>query len=102
VAKAPGNFSQAVEEVKQWNKALTSSDSNLRASAGSDSAGPPQHVQPNSRPVPHEPTKSNMPIPTKGPFSLAKPRPTAEDFRSPEQAGKFYYDLLILIARAGY
>lgn len=89
VAKAPGNFSQAVEEVKQWNKALTSSDSNLRASAGSDSGGPPQHAQQNPRLVSHEHTKSNLPTPAKGPFTLAKPRPTAEDFRTPELAGKF-------------
>jgi hypothetical protein len=88
VAKAPGNFSQAVEEVKQWNKALTSSDSNLRASAGSDSSGPLHHNQQNPRLVSHEHNKSNLPTPAKGPFTLAKPRPTAEDFRSPELAGK--------------
>lgn len=89
VSKAPGNFSQAVEEVKQWNKALTSSDSNLRASAGSDSSGPAQHGQQNLRLVSHEQPKSNLPTLAKGPFTLAKPRPTAEDFRSPELAGRF-------------
>ncbi|KAI1158011.1 hypothetical protein F5B18DRAFT_642734 [Nemania serpens] len=92
VAKAPGNFSQAVEEVKQWNKALTSSDSNLRASAGSDSNGPPQHSQQNPRLVSHEHTKSNLPAPAKGLFTLAKPRPTAEDFRSPELADDDNWD----------
>ncbi|KAI1193912.1 hypothetical protein F5X97DRAFT_312511 [Nemania serpens] len=92
VAKAPGNFSQAVEEVKQWNKALTSSDSNLRASAGSDSNGAPQHNQQNPRLVSHEHTKSNLPAPAKGLFTLAKPRPTAEDFRSPELADDDNWD----------
>ncbi|KAI0528316.1 hypothetical protein F5B22DRAFT_31023 [Xylaria bambusicola] len=92
VSKAPGNFSQAVEEVKQWNKALTSSDSNLRASTGSDSSGPLHHGQQNLRLVPHESTKPNMPILAKGPFTLAKPRPTAEDFRSPELADDDNWD----------
>ncbi|KAI1344729.1 cell division control protein [Xylariaceae sp. FL0016] len=92
VAKAPGDFSQAVEEVKQWNKALTSSDSNLRASAGSDSSAPPQQVFHTSRLVSHEQPRSNMPTPAKGPFALAKPRPTAEDFRSPELADDDNWD----------
>ncbi|TGJ82878.1 hypothetical protein E0Z10_g5874 [Xylaria hypoxylon] len=92
VAKAPGNFSQAVEEVKQWNKALTSSDSNLRASVGSDSSGPSQHGQQNPRLNSHEQIKSNLPTLAKGPFTLAKPRPTAEDFRSPELADDDNWD----------
>ncbi|KAK5628891.1 hypothetical protein RRF57_004606 [Xylaria bambusicola] len=92
VSKAPGNFSQAVEEVKQWNKALTSSDSNLRASTGSDSSGPLHHGQQNLRLVTYEPTKPNMPTLAKGPFTLAKPRPTAEDFRSPELADDDNWD----------
>ncbi|KAI2627271.1 cell division control protein [Hypomontagnella submonticulosa] len=83
VAKAPGNFSQAVEEVKQWNKALTSSEINLRASTGSDSA-PPHHG--------HQLSKSNNPTPAKAPFALAKLRPTAEDFRSPELANDDNWD----------
>ncbi|KAI0537174.1 hypothetical protein GGR58DRAFT_360533 [Xylaria digitata] len=92
VAKAPGNFSQAVEEVKQWNKALTSSDSNLRASIGSDSSAPSQYGQQNLRLVSHEQVKSNLPTLAKGPFTLAKPRPTAEDFRSPELADDDNWD----------
>ncbi|KAI0595475.1 cell division control protein [Biscogniauxia sp. FL1348] len=87
VAKAPGNFSQAVEEVKQWNKALTSSETNLRASLGSD--GPPHQF---SRVGSQEPSRSNVPTPVKGPFVLAKPRPTAEDFRSPELADDDNWD----------
>ena len=81
VAKAPSNFSQAVEEVKQWNKALKSSENNLRASTGSDNSGPPLQGHPYSRFNPPSTT------PAKGPLVLAKPRPTAEAFRSPELAG---------------
>lgn len=81
VAKAPSNFSQAVEEVKQWNKALKSSENNLRASTGSDSSGPPMsgHL--------HGGHRTNLTTPAKGPLVLAKPRRTAEAFRSPELAG---------------
>jgi serine/threonine protein kinase len=72
VSKAPSNFSQAVEEVKQWNKALKSSENNLRASTGSDTSAPG-----------HRPNMSKMPL------SLAtKQKPTADVFRSPELAGK--------------
>ncbi|KAI0479775.1 hypothetical protein F4859DRAFT_449506 [Xylaria cf. heliscus] len=92
VAKAPGNFSQAVEEVKQWNKALTSSDNNLRASAGSDSGVPPQHSQQNPRLVSNEHVRSNLPAQAKGLFTLAKPRPSAEDFRTPELADDDNWD----------
>ncbi|KAI0012618.1 cell division control protein [Xylariaceae sp. FL0662B] len=92
VAKAPGNFSQAVEEVKQWNKALTSSESNLRTSSGSDSAGPPQYGHQMSRFISQEPPRSNMPTPAKALFALGKPRPTAEDFRSPELADDDNWD----------
>ncbi|KAI1817338.1 hypothetical protein GGS20DRAFT_574838 [Poronia punctata] len=92
VAKAPGDFGRAVEEVKQWNKALTSSDSNLRASTGSDSAGNPHHGQQNQRLTSHEHGKSNLPTPAKVPFSLAKTRPTAEHFRSPELADDDNWD----------
>ncbi|KAI1081493.1 cell division control protein [Whalleya microplaca] len=92
VAKAPGNFSQAVEEVKQWNKALTSSETNLRTSSGSDAAGFPQYGHQISRFISQEPSRSNLPTPAKGPFALGKPRPTAEDFRSPELADDDNWD----------
>ncbi|KAK3946046.1 hypothetical protein QBC46DRAFT_302417 [Diplogelasinospora grovesii] len=81
VAKAPSNFSQAVEEVKQWNKALKSSEHNLRASTGSDSSGPLLQAQTGSLFHPSEPNRSNQ---AKGPLVIAKPRPLAEAFRSPE------------------
>lgn len=73
VSKAPDNFTQAVEEVKQWNKALESSEPNLRASSGSDSAGPPSRYVSGT--------------PAKGPLKLAKPKPGAEAFLTPELAG---------------
>ncbi|KAL7623116.1 Protein kinase of the Mitotic Exit Network [Parahypoxylon ruwenzoriense] len=92
VAKAPGNFSQAVEEVKQWNKALTSSEPNLRASGGSDSSGLFHHNHQASRFMSQEQSRSNMPTPAKAPFALGKPRPSAEDFRSPELADDDNWD----------
>lgn len=75
VSKAPANFNQAVEEVKQWNKALNSSDSNLRTSTGTEFTGPSSRFTGGT--------------PAKGPLNLAKPRPGAEAFKSPELAGKF-------------
>lgn len=78
VAKAPSNFSQAVEEVKQWNKALRSSETNLRVSVGSDNSGPPAQA--------HRP---NLATAARPPLTLAtKQRPTADAFRSPELAGE--------------
>ncbi|KAK3903100.1 hypothetical protein C8A05DRAFT_33180 [Staphylotrichum tortipilum] len=78
VSKAPSNFSQAVEEVKQWNKALKSSENNLRASTGSDSVAPGHRA-------------ANL---AKMPLSLAasKQRVAAEAFRSPEVADDDNWD----------
>jgi serine/threonine protein kinase len=70
VSKPPANFNQAVEEVKQWNKALQSSETSLRASVGSDNNGPSSRLTGGT--------------PAKGPLSLAKQRPGAEAFRTPE------------------
>ncbi|KFH45027.1 Cytokinesis protein-like protein [Hapsidospora chrysogenum ATCC 11550] len=70
VSKAPDNFTQAVEEVKQWNKALESSEPNLRASSGSDSAATTSRYLGGT--------------PAKGPLSLAKPKPGTEAFLTPE------------------
>ncbi|KAK7431908.1 Protein kinase of the Mitotic Exit Network [Neonectria magnoliae] len=77
VSKAPSNFSQAVEEVKQWNKALKSSESSLRASTGSET-GPS--------------TRFMGGTPGKAPLSIAKPRPGAEAFRKPELADDDNWD----------
>ncbi|KAJ4326541.1 Protein kinase of the Mitotic Exit Network [Fusarium piperis] len=77
VSKAPANFSDAVEEVKQWNKALKSSESSLRASTGSES-GPS--------------TRFLGGTPAKGSLTLAKPRPGAEAFSKPELADDDNWD----------
>ncbi|KAM0188761.1 hypothetical protein ACHAPI_010472 [Fusarium lateritium] len=77
VARTPANFSDAVEEVKQWNKALKSSDSSLRASIGSE-GGPPRRFHGGT--------------PAKGGLSLAKLRPGAEAFSKPELADDDNWD----------
>ncbi|KAF4994801.1 hypothetical protein FDECE_13006 [Fusarium decemcellulare] len=77
VSRAPANFSDAVEEVKQWNKALKSSESSLRASTGSE-GGPS--------------TRFLGGTPAKGSLSLAKPRPGAEAFSKPELADDDNWD----------
>ena len=87
VAKASADFDQAVEEVKQWNKALTSSEGHLRASFGADGSTFAPNGHP-SRFAAQERSVSSGATTAKGPFTLAKPRPTAEYFRSPELAGE--------------
>ncbi|KAI6784087.1 septation protein H [Emericellopsis cladophorae] len=77
VSKAPDGFTQAVEEVKQWNKALESSESNLRASSGSEHAGVARYAGGT---------------PAKGHLSLAKPKFGAEAFMTPEIAGDDNWD----------
>ena len=72
VTKTTANFNQAVEEVKQWNKALKSSEPGFRASTGSDAVGS---------------SKPPGATPAKGPLTLAKPRPDVESFRTPDLAG---------------
>ncbi|KAG6008670.1 hypothetical protein E4U21_004025 [Claviceps maximensis] len=69
VSKAPDNFNQAVEEVKQWNKALNSSEPALRSSTGSDFMGSSRFVGGT---------------PSKGPFGLPKPRLGVEAFKTVE------------------
>ncbi|KAK4246266.1 hypothetical protein C7999DRAFT_15603 [Corynascus novoguineensis] len=76
VSKAPSNFSQAVEEVKQWNKALKSSEGNLRASTGSDAAA-----------LGHRANIDRMPL-----SSATKQRPSADVFRTPELADDDNWD----------
>ncbi|KAK3955332.1 hypothetical protein QBC32DRAFT_359429 [Pseudoneurospora amorphoporcata] len=79
ISKAPSNFSQAVEEVKQWNKALKSSEANPRTSIGSDHGNP--SAQNRNASGQHRP---NLSISTKvPPQQQAKPKPSAEAFRSP-------------------
>jgi serine/threonine protein kinase len=87
VSKAPSNFSQAVEEVKQWNKALKSSEHNLRASTGSENNGAPTQTTYGNRLHSSDSNRTGL-TPAKGPLVLAKQRPMADAFRSPELAGK--------------
>nr|CDP25270.1 Putative cell division control protein [Podospora anserina S mat+] len=73
VSRPPANFNQAVEEVKQWNKALRSSEHNMRVSIGSDQSNGPISQRPN--------LATNI----RGPLTLVtKQRPTPDAFRSPE------------------
>lgn len=78
VSKAPDNFTQAVEEVKQWNKALESSEPNFRASSGSENAASALRYQSGT--------------PAKGPLSLAKSKPGAGAFMVPEMADDDNWD----------
>ncbi|QLI71351.1 Cytokinesis protein sepH [Metarhizium brunneum] len=78
VSKAPDNFNQAVEEVKQWNKALNSSEPALRSSTGSDTTGI------SSRFIGGTPGKGSM--------GLAKPRLGVEAFKTAEQADSDNWD----------
>lgn len=68
-AKTPANFSQAVEEVKQWNQALEDSKSSLRASTGSES-GPPSRLAGGT--------------PAKGSLALAKSKTGPGALTAPE------------------
>ncbi|KAH6604533.1 ste ste11 cdc15 kinase, partial [Trichoderma cornu-damae] len=61
VSRPPANFNEAVEEVKQWNKALNSSGTSLRVSTGSDAMS---RYHPGG-------------TPSKTRLSLAKPRLSA-------------------------
>ena len=92
VAKTPSNFTQAVEEVKQWNKALKSSEHNLRTSFGSDSPGGPLQLHPHNRSNLPDGHRASLNAVAKGPLALAKSRPTAEAFRYPEVADDDNWD----------
>ncbi|OAA39399.1 septation [Metarhizium rileyi] len=78
VSKAPNNFNQAVEEVKQWNKALNSSEPALRSSTGSDITGLSSRFVSGT--------------PGKGPMGLAKPRLGVEAFKAAEQTDNDNWD----------
>lgn len=92
VAKQPANFNEAVEEVKQWNEALRSpmGPGSFRASTRSNAASPmPPRRDPPLRNVHNEQQGVGLITPARGPLSLAKPKNTAEAFRSPESTGWF-------------
>lgn len=95
VSKRPANFSQAVEEVKQWNKALKSSETALRASTGSDNSSQTAHAQPMSRFTAGaaDPHRSNLATPGgKRPLGITKSKPNPDAFRSPEVADDDNWD----------
>lgn len=110
ISKKPAGFDQAVEEVKQWNKALKYSEPSLRdlrASSGSDgsSAQAPPRVPPHGQPVSRfgpaaaaDPQRSSFATPSaKRPLNntttAAKPKPNHADiFRSPEVADDDNWD----------
>jgi hypothetical protein len=90
VAKPPANFNEAVEEVKQWNEALKSPTGagSFRASTRSNVVSPmPPRKDPPLRNVHSNAQGNGLITPAKGPLSLAKPKNSAEAFRSPESIG---------------
>jgi hypothetical protein len=90
IAKPPANFSEAVEEVKQWNEALKSPNAagSFRASTRSNIPSPmPSRRDPPMRSVHNDQQSVGLLTPAKGPLSLAKPKHSAEAFRSPESTG---------------
>ncbi len=90
VTKPPANFSEAVEEVKQWNEALKSptGPGSFRASTRSNVPSPlPTRRDPPLRNVHNDQQTTALVTPAKGPLSLAKPKNQAEAFRSPESTG---------------
>ncbi|KAJ5051610.1 uncharacterized protein L3040_001385 [Drepanopeziza brunnea f. sp. 'multigermtubi'] len=95
VAKPPANFSEAVEEVKQWNEALKSptGGGSFRASARSTVASPPPtRRDPPLRNIHNDQQVAGLIAPAKGPLSLAKPKTQAEAFRSPETTADDNWD----------
>jgi len=91
VSKAPSNFSQAVEEVKQWNKALKSSEHNLRASTGSDSGHHHHHHHHHHYNQHHQPhQRGNLAAASRPQLTLAtRSRPSYPEAFGPEVAGEF-------------
>jgi len=94
VAKPTTNYSEAVEEVKQWNEALKSptGTGSFRLSAKSNASNyiPPRKDAP-LRSVHNEQQLPSLITPAKGPLALVKPKADAEAFRSPETAGKYHH-----------
>jgi serine/threonine protein kinase len=95
VSKPPRNFNEAVEEVKQWNEALRSPSNGSQWVANRGNASSPlpfskRDAQGPLRQVHNEQQPSTNAASAKGPLVLAKPRNTAEAFRSPESNGRIY------------
>ncbi|RDL38065.1 Cell division control protein-like protein 15 [Venustampulla echinocandica] len=95
IAKPPTNFSEAVEEVKQWNEALRSptGPGSFRTSIKSNMTSPiPARRDPPLRNVHNDQQGTALITPAKGPLSIAKPKHSAEAFRSPESIGDDNWD----------
>lgn len=86
--KAPANYNEAVEEVKQWNEALRSpQNGSLRNSARSSATSPiPFKRDAPLRSILNEQTI--LATPARGNLALAMPHGTTDAFRSPESNGK--------------
>ena len=93
VVKQPANFSEAVEEVKQWNEALRSpTGGSFRVSTRSNATSPmPPRRDPPLRNIQNGQQMTGLITPAKGPLSLVKPKNPAESFRSPENPGKSHF-----------
>lgn len=102
-ARAPSNFNQAVEEVKQWNKALKSSETSLRASMGSDGGLTNHIVQvPNSKVAHVEFHRPNFAYSSRS-SGLGKTtkQPSVGSFSSLEMGGKAAFNLAGVFKEAG-
>ncbi|MBE3048885.1 hypothetical protein IMZ48_41580 [Candidatus Bathyarchaeota archaeon] len=73
--------------MKQWNKALKSSETTLRTSGGPELSGPLQPAPNMSRFRETDPHRSNHTTPAKGPLNMAKQRGFPEAFGYPEVEG---------------
>lgn len=85
VAKPPANFSEAVEEVKQWNEALKSPNGtgSLRTSTRSNMASPMPLRKDGALRNNHTDIQAVAnTMAAKGPLTLIKPKSSAEAFQS--------------------
>jgi serine/threonine protein kinase len=83
VRTQPTKYDEAVKTVQEWNEALKS------PSAGYGSLRRSSTKQTPSSPIP--PRREHLPslvTPAKGSLALAKPKSSAEAFRSPENSGE--------------
>ena len=83
VPKKPTEYEEAVKTVQQWNEALKSPTAgSLRKTSRPMS----------SSPVPGRGSPSVLATPAKGALHIARPRATAEQFRSPDNTGDDNWD----------
>jgi hypothetical protein len=83
VPKKPTEYEEAVKTVQQWNEALKSPTAgSLRKTSRPMS----------SSPIPGRGSPSVLATPAKGALHIARPRATAEQFRSPDNTGDDIWD----------